>query len=298
MDKIPYFKVKDITVSGFKCFQEEQRFEFGDMTFITGDNHVGKTSLADAIAFAFTGRFYNGSTSMDHLYSDGSRNMKVEVHLLDADGKSVDLVRMRKNDKVTITMNGYNVRQKDMDVIFGDSEVFLSIFNPTFFIEYLGSGGQALLKKYLPVVEHETVLSQMSEPMRALLADQSLLSPETFIQQNREELRELQDGLIALDGQAALLMTQGKTGKQDLAILDQRRQSLSEQVAALRKKHDEGVNLDAMRQEYAELLLRIDEATADQKDAQRSPPILPAGAAQSQPAASERLPGRNPGKGI
>jgi hypothetical protein len=100
---------------------------------------------------------------MDRLYSDGEKQLCVALHLLDAQGKSIDLVRTRKNDKVTITYNGYNIRQKDMDALFGESDIFLSILNPTFFIEYLGNDGQALLQRYLPLIEEETILDQLSK---------------------------------------------------------------------------------------------------------------------------------------
>lgn len=267
MDKIDTFKIKDMTVSGFKCFREEHRFEFGDITYITGDNHIGKTSIADAITFAFCGRLYNGSAAMDRLYSDGEKQLCVALHLLDAQGKSIDLVRTRKNDKVTITYNGYNIRQKDMDALFGESDIFLSILNPTFFIEYLGNDGQALLQRYLPLIEEETILDQLSKPQRTLLSGKSLLSPETFIANQRESLKEYEEGLIALDGQKALLMTQAKVGKQDLAMLEQRRAALEQQLKDLREKHGQGVNLDQLRQQYTDLLLRIDEMSTDQKEA-------------------------------
>ncbi len=279
MDKIGSFKIVDMTVSGFKCFSEEQRFEFGDVTFVTGDNHVGKTSIADAIAFAFCGRLYSGSAAMDHLYSDGNKKLRVALHLIDTEGQSIDLVRERVNDKVTISINGYDQRQKDVDVIFGESEVFLSIFNPTFFIEYLGNGGQTLLQKYLPLIEQETVLANMSQTQRALLEKESLLSPETFIKNQREKIKDYKESIIAYDGQKSLLMQQDREGKQDLAMLEQRAESLTVQIAGLRKKRAEGVNMEALKQQYTDLLLRIDEATADNKaenthpDASRLPQL-------------------------
>jgi DNA repair exonuclease SbcCD ATPase subunit len=265
MEKISSFTIREMTVSGFKCFAEEQRFEFGDVTYITGDNHAGKTSVADAIAFAFCGRLYGGSSSMDRLYSDGSKKLRVALRLTDDQGKSIGLVREREKDKVTVTLNGYNIRQKDIDAVFGESEVFLSIFNPTFFIEYLGNDGQGLLQKYLPLVEQETVLASMGETHRALLAGESLLSPETFVGRQRELLKEYRDGIIALDGQKVLLMRQEQEGRQDLAMLEQRREGLSQQIASLREKREQGVNMTELNEQYTALLLRIDEAAADSR---------------------------------
>jgi DNA repair exonuclease SbcCD ATPase subunit len=271
MDKIGNFTIRDMTVSGFKCFSEEQNFEFGDVTYITGDNHIGKTSIADAIAFALCGRLYNGSAAMDRLYSDGGKKLRVALRLIDAEGKSIDLVRERVDDKVAITLNGYNIRQKDVDVIFGESEVFLSIFNPTFFIEYMGNDGQTLLQKYLPQVAQETVLANMSQAQRALLEKESLLSPETFINRQREKIKDYKESIISLEGKKDLLMRQNMEGKQDLAMLGQRKESLAGQIAALQEKRGQGVNMAELKQQYTDLLLRIDEATADNK-AENTPP--------------------------
>ena len=56
MEKISRFQITSLTVAGFKYFREEQTFDFGPVNFVTGANHTGKTSVADAIAFAVTGQ--------------------------------------------------------------------------------------------------------------------------------------------------------------------------------------------------------------------------------------------------
>jgi len=266
LQKINAFKITRLSVSGFKCFSGEQVFDFGDITFITGDNHVGKTSIADAIAFAFCGRLFSGAVAPDRLYSDGQTSLRVSLGLVDETGTAHELNRERKKDKVSIAFDGYNVRQKDLDVIFGEPDVFLSILNPVFFIEYLGNDGQALLQKYLPLVKHEAVLKRLTEHQRILLENESLLSPETYIGNQREALKGFKDGLIALDGQKALLMTQAQDGRKDLAILEQRKNELSGKIGALRQKREEGANLSELKQQYTDILLRIDETSADKPD--------------------------------
>ena len=263
MQKINAFQITKLTVSGFKCFSQERTFDFGDITYITGDNHVGKTSIADAIAFAFCGRLFSGAAAIDRLYSDGDHALRVSVDLLEDTGTAHELARERRKDKVSITLDGHSARQKDLDVIFGEADVFMSILNPVYFIEYLGGDGQALLQRYLPVISHEAVLSNLSEHHRTLLEKESLLSSEGYIKNQRELLKEFRDGLIALDGQKGLLLTQERDGKKDLAILGQRASDLSGQIDALRKKHDEGADLDALKGQYTDLLLRIDELSAD-----------------------------------
>lgn len=55
MERIRSFQITSMTISGFKSYQEPTELVFGNPTVITGGNGRGKTSVADAIAFAVTG---------------------------------------------------------------------------------------------------------------------------------------------------------------------------------------------------------------------------------------------------
>ena len=80
MEKISGFQITSLTVSGFKCFREEQSFDFGPVSFITGANHAGKTSVADAIAFAITGQDRYGGAHIDKILFETLPG--IEIHLL------------------------------------------------------------------------------------------------------------------------------------------------------------------------------------------------------------------------
>ena len=88
----------------------------------------------------------------------------------------------------------------------------------------------------------------------------------TYIGNQREALKGFKDGLIALEGQKALLMTQAQDGRKYLAILEHRKNELSGKIGALRQKHEEGANLSGLKQQYTDILLRIDETGADKPD--------------------------------
>ena len=55
MDPIKRFQITGLILSGFKCFSDTAEFAFAKTTVVTGGNGRGKSSLADAIAFAVTG---------------------------------------------------------------------------------------------------------------------------------------------------------------------------------------------------------------------------------------------------
>ena len=63
MDKIAEFRVEQLTISGFKGNETPVSFNFGDITLISGEVRTGKTSIAEAIAFAITGQGILGWTS-------------------------------------------------------------------------------------------------------------------------------------------------------------------------------------------------------------------------------------------
>ena len=65
MKKINGFSSTRLTLNGFKCYKDTTTFDFGDTTFITASNGQGKSSIADAIAFAFVGTPFFGVKGLD-----------------------------------------------------------------------------------------------------------------------------------------------------------------------------------------------------------------------------------------
>ena len=72
MKKMNGFTITRLALTGFKCFEDTVTFDFGDMTFITASNGQGKSSIADAIAFAFVGTPFFGDKGLDRLQSNVS----------------------------------------------------------------------------------------------------------------------------------------------------------------------------------------------------------------------------------
>jgi DNA repair exonuclease SbcCD ATPase subunit len=201
MQKINGFTINRLTVSGFKGFAEEISFDFGEMTFISGANYSGKTSIADAIAFAVTGQPFFGDRSSDRLQNPDYDAIRVVVHFTDNTSAARELTRCRKNSKMSITLDGNSIRQTDLNILFGERDVFLSIFNPLYFIEVLENDGKSLLEKLLPTVPHERVLAALSDNDRTLLENEKLSSPQAFLQNRRAEIRNLEEALIYQQGQ-------------------------------------------------------------------------------------------------
>lgn len=272
MKKIEQFYITELTLAGFKNYLEPATFVFGNPTVITGGNGQGKSTLADAVAFAVTGLPFFGERGIDRLYNDAMKQqmeLSVRLRFVDQDGAAHELYRLRKNSRMVITYDGYDIRQTDLTDMFGERDVFLSIFNPLYFIEVLEDDGKNLLERYLPVIPHETVLSQLSEHVQESLKDEEILSPEVYLKSKREQIRELEEQIIYLTGQKDLTCLQGRESSKVSASLNEQLQSLQEEAGHLEQKRFSGLEPKEMERQLVELSRQYDETSRDLRSAER-----------------------------
>lgn len=265
MKKIGGFQVTGMTLSGFKSFQEPTRLEFGPITLVTGGNGQGKTSVADAIAFTITGLPFFGKRRIDWLHNEANPDLSVSLTLVDDEGKEHTLTRMRRRDRMTITYDGYELRQLDLTDMFGERDVFLSILNPLYFIEELGDAGKHLLEMHLPAIPHEAVLEQLSEQTRQALEHEHIDSPDTYLKNRREDIRLLKERILYLTGQKDLAAAQGKERQQRLQELTQRHGDLQAELTALEEKRFSGMDVSAIENRLVELSTEYEDLARDRR---------------------------------
>lgn len=260
MKKIEQFQITGMTISGFKSYQEPTELVFGNPTTITGGNGKGKTSIADAIAFAVTGQPFFGERGIDKLHNEFRPDVFISLRFMDEMGASHELTRTRHKNRMSIRYDGYEIRQLDLTDMFGERDVFLSIFNPLYFIEELGDDGKNLLEMYLPTISHEVVMDRLSEATRAALEGVNILSPDAFLKSKRAEIRELEEHLIYLQGQKDQASTQAEAQKQAVAALTERYSLLDSELNALENKRFAGLDRVQMEARLVELSARYEEA--------------------------------------
>lgn len=263
MKKIQSFQITDMTIAGFKSYGEPTELVFGNPTVITGGNGRGKTSIADAIAFAVTGLPFFGERGIDRLHNETQPDVSITMNFVDEEGTAHVLTRTRHKSTMAILYDGYTIRQMDLTELFGEKDVFLSIFNPLYFIEELGDDGKNLLERHLPLISHEAVLAQLSDTTRASLENEPLLSPDTYLKKKRADIRELEETIIYLQGQKDLMESQSKDWSQTVEGLSARRDALNRTLEALEAKRFDGLDTKAMEQRLVELSARYDEAARD-----------------------------------
>lgn len=253
MKKIEQFQITSLMLSGFKSYEEPTELVFGNPTVITGGNGRGKSSIADAIAFAVTGCPFFGERGIDRLHNENNPDVAIRMCFVDETGTLHELNRTRRKNRMTITYDGYEIRQLDLADLFGERDVFLSIFNPLYFIEELGEDGKKLLERYLPTIPHETVLSQLSEPVREHLKNETILSPEGSLKRCREEIRGLEERITYLRGQKDLAASQGESHEQAEQELTLQADTLREEIAELEQRQFSGMDVSDMQERLVEL---------------------------------------------
>ena len=265
MKKIEQFQITSLMLSGFKSYEEPTELVFGNPTVITGGNGRGKSSIADAIAFAVTGCPFFGERGIDRLHNENNPDAAIRMCFVDETGTLHELNRTRRKNRMTITYDGYEIRQLDLADLFGERDVFLSIFNPLYFIEELGEDGKKLLERYLPTIPHETVLSQLSEPVREHLKNETILSPEGSLKRCREEIRGLEERITYLRGQKDLAASQGESHEQAEQELTLQADTLREEIAELEQRQFSGMDVSDMQERLVELSGRYEEAARDER---------------------------------
>ena len=265
MKKIEQFQITSLMLSGFKSYEEPTELVFGNPTVITGGNGRGKSSIADAIAFAVTGCPFFGERGIDRLHNENNPDVAIRMCFVDETGTLHELNRTRRKNRMTITYDGYEIRQLDLADLFGERDVFLSILNPLYFIEELGEDGKKLLERYLPTIPHETVLSQLSEPVREHLKNETILSPEGSLKRCREEIRDLEERITYLRGQKDLAASQGESHEQAEQELTLQADTLREEIAELEQRQFSGMDVSDMQERLVELSGRYEEAARDER---------------------------------
>lgn len=251
MKKITRFNILNVRMQGFKKFCEPYEAELDDVTYITGSNGQGKSTIADAIAFAFCGTPFWGEKSCDRLQNPECKSMRVDVRFRDGDGEIHTLTRERSDNATVIMYDTVSIKQSELNGMFAEKDVFLSLLNPLFFIEKIGEDGREFLQKLLPPVSDETVLSALTENTRSILAGESISDPEFYIKKKRAEVRDIDGDCSYLEGQLDLLRIQRKEAEEKLDKILAEGDVIVKRKTALEQKQFQDIDVDALQRQLA-----------------------------------------------
>ena len=257
MKRINKFAILKIRMEGFKRFKELFEADMDFLTYVSGGNGQGKTTIADAIAYAFCGTPFWGEKSCDRLINPECKEMKVEIRFVDEDGEIHCLTRRKNGNTTTITLDTVQLRQTDIVNVFADKDIILSVLNPLFFIEKIAEDGREFLQKLLPSIDAKDVLSKLSDSTQTLLENEGIKEPEYYIKTKREELTELERCHSEFNGQLELLKNQ-KTeadGKIDAVIA--RGEKIVARKAQLEKKQFDGIDVEKIKAQISQIAAEL-----------------------------------------
>ena len=246
MEQITAMKITGITFTDFRNHKAPESYSFGDVSYITGHNGTGKTTMAHGICYALYGVSYYGEQKIERLMNENAAGTQVQLDFTDQNGKAHTLIRNRSGDKTSLFLDTYTIRQTDIDRMFCDKETFLSMFNPTYLTEHLAEKGRALILKYLQPVSAQTVLEQIGEKYREYLdgIDLNTSSPENQMKSYREAIRQTDIQSAILQGNIESIEDAQKTAEQKLAELYTEQANIEAKWKALTDKQFAGVETE------------------------------------------------------
>ena len=252
-ETIKNFYILNVKMEGFKRFKEVYEVNMDRLTYVSGGNGQGKTTIADAIAFAFCGTPFWGEKNCDRLQNSESKEMKVDVEFADQNGELHKLTRRRCGSTTTITMDTLQLRQTDLYHMFAEKDIFLSLLNPLYFIERIAEDGREFLQKLVPVVQESDVRKLLSESTQTLLEGESLLDPEYYIKKKREELREIEEAAAYFDGQIDMLKTQQQDAANKIDSVIEKGNAIVTRKSELEEKQFSGIDIEALKIRQTEI---------------------------------------------
>ena len=241
MNKITSLRFQKISFRNFRI-HENASFDLGDLTYITGDNFTGKTSIMHGICYALYGVSFFGQSNIDNLMRENTTNVEVSIVFCDQNNVPHTLTRTRRGNQTGIVLDSRSVRQEDIEQMLCSKDLFLSMFNPSYLPELGTAIARDLLESSLPPVPNEAVLEQLSEQERDSLAGVVISDPALMLKECRASLKELTTEKTRIEGQIDFLKETKETTSQKILTLETELQRTQEAIQKLKSQQFEGID--------------------------------------------------------
>lgn len=189
-----------VIIEGFKIYKDKVEKIIGDNTIFVGGNGQGKSSIADAICWCITGRFYEGSKNLkSDFLNKQSKKAVVEIELVDDNGELRTIKRSYTvASGISLWLDGKTITQRKLGELINPDR-FLLAFNPVNFLTKDQSEGKKII---LDLVNFDTmqinnndILSKITKENKQLLInidpneiDRKLKEVKGYISKNEKML--------------------------------------------------------------------------------------------------------------
>lgn len=185
-------------------YKEKNVLRLGDITRFSADNGQGKTSIGEAITWAFLGSNLWGNDKADSLLmNNSSGEMEVTIHFLDEKEKKHTLIRSRTKDITIITLDNKEIKQANLCYMLGNKNIFLSIFNPMYFHSMSQKQAREFIISILPEIRIEDIIEKIDDFELNYIKDDLVYihnNPNKYIKDKRDEIKEIDEDLIYIEG--------------------------------------------------------------------------------------------------
>lgn len=186
---------------GFRGFEKGVIFDFEKRkTIFIGDNGKGKSSIGELIAWILTGRNIEGKQKELNVMNQKSTITIGILTFEDQDGNIHEIER-KLSSSMTIKFDYEEITQKKLDELI-PLDLFLSVFNPEYFIFLNADSARKTIVSLLPKQTKEEVLAEMDPMERDKLEKESFVIECTneYLKNRREELKEIEENRKWLEG--------------------------------------------------------------------------------------------------
>lgn len=186
---------------GFRGFEKGMIFDFEKRkTIFIGDNGKGKSSIGELIAWILTGRNVEGRQKELNITNNKSTMTIGILTFKDQDGKIHEIER-KLSSSMTLKFDYEEITQKRLEELI-PIDLFLSVFNPEYFISLNTDSARRTIVSLLPKQTKEKVLAEMDPMERGKLEKESFSIECTneYLKNRREELKEIEENRKWLEG--------------------------------------------------------------------------------------------------
>lgn len=159
-----------LTLQNYKCHRDLE-VKFGDLTKITADNAKGKSSIPESVSWLFYGTDALGGKTDPTPITYAAEDTLVQL-LLSVDEKQLLLGRGLKKGKVQYYINEVPSKAGEFNEVIEqmfDKELFLSLFNPSYFFTLHWEKQRGMLLQYVSAPARKEVLKGLPEAVGSTL---------------------------------------------------------------------------------------------------------------------------------
>ncbi|MFD2705486.1 AAA family ATPase [Salibacterium lacus] len=203
-------RFQEATLKNFKSHQDLS-VNFGEVTEVTGDNAEGKSSILDALMWTVYGTDVLGRKLDPTPITYDAEETAVTL-LLSIDDKQVKLGRSLKKGKASYHINDVPSKAGEFNDIvdsLGGKELFLSLFNPSYFFSLHWEKQRAMVLQFVTAPANKEVMKELpelqSEKLAALVKKHSL---EDLQKIHKDQKAKLEKEHIAAQSRAQTLKEQ------------------------------------------------------------------------------------------